>query len=235
VKIEITSVKRDIWVRKSLEKVWRALTDPEQRKLWDAWNAEMDFRINGKVFIQHGWGAVTSSIITEIVEYEKLVLSNEEGDFQNITTLTPEGEGVRVTIEYRMSWGNIEESLKENMAFGTFRFLQNLKSVLEEGVDLRPTFWPATLGIKHTSFLRDNIQGTKVCHVNPDSPTKAAGLLPNDVIISANDQPIQDYEDFEMFLQKGMPGEMVNLGIIRNGQSIQLEAELAAYPRSYKE
>ncbi|HET6872169.1 MAG TPA: SRPBCC domain-containing protein [Sporolactobacillaceae bacterium] len=233
MKLETTSVKRDIWVKASLEQVWKTHIDPKLRKQWDAWNAEIDFRIGGKVFIQHGWGAVTSSVITEIVEYEKLVFSSENGDFQNITTFVPENDGVRVTVEYRMSWGDVDESMKENMAFGTFRFLQNLKSVLEEGKDLRPGFWPTTLGIKHTTYLGN--QGTMVLKVHSDSPAKSSGLLAQDVIVDANEQPIRNYEDLEMFLQNSLAGDAVTLGVFRGDQKIHLKYELAAYPRPYKE
>lgn len=45
----IDSVKREIFIKASPEKVWKALTVPEERNRWETRKCELDIRIGGTV------------------------------------------------------------------------------------------------------------------------------------------------------------------------------------------
>jgi regulator of sigma E protease len=52
-------------------------------------------------------------------------------------------------------------------------------------------------------------------------PAKKAGLLKNDEIISANNQPMKTFSDFSTFLQKSKQ-DSIKLNVLRNGENITL-------------
>ncbi|HET7579582.1 MAG TPA: SRPBCC domain-containing protein [Bacillales bacterium] len=235
--IEKNSVKREILIDASIEKVWRALTVPEELNRWYTEECEIDFRVGGRIKMVHGWGAWTSGTITEIVEQEKFAFQTGDHEY-TVTTLTPVDNGVKVTVEYRMPFvGDEGMGMSENMAFGTDQFLRNAKSVLEDGVDLRPTFWQSWLGVFNTAVRPDHDEqygttyGTLVLDVSDDSPAKACGLLVGDVITSVNGERVASHEDLENCVWSVKPEQFLKLNILRGGQEKQLECQVIAHPR----
>ena len=81
----IDSVKREIFVNVSPEKVWKALTVPEERNRWETRNCELDIRVGGTVSLDYGWGVSYVGTIIELEENRKLVL---EGEDEGLTTWT---------------------------------------------------------------------------------------------------------------------------------------------------
>lgn len=234
---ETISVTRDIWIEASLDKVWKALTEAEELQRWYTWDCEIDFSEGGSGKYNHGWGAWTSGTFTEIVEREKFVLTTEAGH-RTITTLTPEGNGVKVSIEYCMPWMENEQQIEENMGFGTYQFMKNLKSILEEGTDLRPTFWKSWIGIKHTSIRPEPnnaaSQGSKVLSVEYGTPAQEAGLTEGDVITAVNGKDIRSYEELESIITPSEVSRTLSLTVQRNGNKKRVQCETIPYPREYR-
>ncbi|HEU5140542.1 MAG TPA: SRPBCC domain-containing protein [Bacillales bacterium] len=235
--IKKDSVKREIVIEAPVEKVWKALTVPEELNRWYTEECEIDFRVGGHVKMVHGWGAWSSGTITEIVEHEKFVFQTGD-DAWTIITLTPADKGIKVSVEYKMPFvGDEGMGMSENMAFGTYQFLRNVKSVLENGVDLRPTLWPTWIGAFNTAIRPDHDEqygttyGTLVLNVSDDSPAKDSGMLPGDVITSANGQPVGSYEDLENVVLAVQPDQMIKLNILRGGEEKQLGCRVIAHPR----
>ena len=148
------SVKREIVIHAPLEQVWDALTKSDHLNRWYTKDAELDFRIGGRGYMNHGWGATSEGIFTEIEAMKRFVLQSLDGDFKTITTLEIEDSGTRVSIEYQASYlDEMSQLTLENMLFGTGQFLENLKSVYETGVDMRPSFWKAWIGITYDVMI----------------------------------------------------------------------------------
>lgn len=232
--IEKNAVKREILIHASVEKVWRALTVPEELNRWYTEECEIDFRVGGSIKMVHGWGAWTSGTITEIVENEKFVFRTGDDSLTKIT-LAPEDNEVKVAIEYQGTFfGNEGQGIAENMAFGTYQFLRNMKSVLEEGIDIRPTLWPTTLGVFHTSVRPDHQppRGALVLDVPDNSPAKDCGLLPGDIITKAGSETIRSYEDLEYAVWKVDPDQLLELDILRDEQEKKLECRVTARLRA---
>lgn len=109
---------------------------------WYTKNAEIEFWIGGRGYINHGWEATSEGTFIEIDTMKRFVLQSIDGHFTTITTLEKIENGILISIEYKGSFLNsISQATQENMLFGTGQFLQNLKSVYETGADIRPNLW----------------------------------------------------------------------------------------------
>ncbi|MEN2767845.1 SRPBCC domain-containing protein [Ornithinibacillus xuwenensis] len=225
------SVQREIVVNASLEKVWDTLTKPEHLNKWYTKDAQIDFRVGGRGYMNHGWGAETEGVYTEIDAMHYFVLQGEDGDFTTITTLEEVEEGIKVSIVYQASYiGKMQAAAKENMLFGTGQFLENLKSVYETGKDNRVNLWRTWIGIAHTTY---NGEGTRVLQVKEGSTAAKAGILSNDVITELDGEKIDGYESFERSLNEKSIGNTVTIEVQRNQQKQQLNCVVEQYPVSY--
>ncbi|WP_285400038.1 SRPBCC domain-containing protein [Lysinibacillus sp. fls2-241-R2A-57] len=226
------SVKREIVVNASLNKVWDALTKPEHLNLWYTKNADIEFRIGGRGYMNHGWGATSEGIFTEIDTMKRFVLQSIDGDFTTITSLEEIGDGIKVSIEYQASFiGEMNQSTKENMLFGTSQFLENLKSVYETGTDNRSKFWKAWIGIAHTT--NEGERGTKVLQVKGGSVAAAVGIKPEDIILEIDGEAIEGYESFERTLNNKNVNGNVTLTIESKNEKSQVNCLVDAYPVPY--
>lgn len=226
------SLKREIVVNAPLNKVWDALTKPEHLNLWYTKNADIEFRIGGKGYMNHGWGATSEGVFTEIDIMKRFVLQSIDGDFTTITSLEEISDGVKVSIEYQASFiGEMNQSTKENMLFGTSQFLENLKSVYETGTDNRSMFWKTWIGIVHTT--NEGERGTRVLQVKEDSVAATAGIKPEDIILEIDGEEIGGYESFERTLNKKNVNGNVTLTIERKNEKSQVNCFVDAYPVPY--
>jgi len=229
------SVKRDIVIQAPIEKVWAALTKPEHLNRWYTKESFIDFRVGGKGKMNHGWGATSSGIFTEIIEFQKFVLESDDGEFKTITSLEEVDGGIRVTIEYETTFvGEDGEAAKENMLFGTYQFLKNLKSVFESNTDLRSNYWKTWIGLHHTTFRsKDDRMGSKVLNVHQSSPANVAGILPGDVITKIDDELVVGYESLENIIQSKRLNDQIRITLMREGKVKELRCFVTSYPVPY--
>ncbi|WP_449540364.1 SRPBCC domain-containing protein [Ferdinandcohnia sp. Marseille-Q9671] len=228
----IESVKREIIVSAPLEQVWDALTKPEHLNRWYTKHAEIDFRVGGRGYMNHGWGATSEGVFTEIVPMKRFVLQSLDGDFTTITSLEKLEEGISVRIEYQTSiLDEMNQATKENMLFGTGQFLENLKSVYEKDTDIRPKLWRTWIGITHTT--NESYPGTKVLQVKEGSLAAAAGIQPGDIIVEMDGEQIVGYESFERTINQKAVHSIVTLMVSRKSEKIQLNCLVDTYPVSY--
>ncbi|MFJ8260909.1 SRPBCC domain-containing protein [Rummeliibacillus sp. NPDC094406] len=226
------SIKREIVVNAPLKQVWDALTKPEHLNRWYTKNAEIEFRIGGRGYMNHGWGATSEGIFTEIDTMKRFVLQSLDGDFTTITSIEEVEKGIHVSIEYQASFiGEMNQSTKENMLFGTSQFLENLKSVYETSTDNRADFWKAWIGIVHTTNEKD--RGTRVLQVKEGTVAAAAGIKPEDIIVEIDGAEIVGYESFERTLNEKTDNSTVTLTIVRKSEKLRLNCPLDAYPVPY--
>ncbi|WP_313800820.1 SRPBCC domain-containing protein [Cytobacillus sp.] len=226
------SIKSVIVINAPLKKVWDALTKPEHLNRWYSKNAEIDFCIGGRGYMNHGWGATTEGVFTEIDDMKHFILQSLDGDFTTITSLEKVENGIQVSIEYQASFiSKMNQEVKENMLFGTKQFLENLKSVYETGIDIRSKFWKAWIGIVHTT--NDRGKGTRVLLVKEASASAAAGIRTDDIIIEIDGVEISGYESFERALNNSAVNSTVPLTIRRNDEILRLNCLVDAYPEPY--
>ncbi|HXD70781.1 MAG TPA: trypsin-like peptidase domain-containing protein [Gaiellales bacterium] len=75
------------------------------------------------------------------------------------------------------------------------------------------------------------LTGVEVIGVDPDGPAAAAGVRPEDLIVSVDGRPVERMDDLLRLMVGDAVGIAVTLGIVRAGRAIEIElvpAELAA-------
>jgi serine protease Do len=76
--------------------------------------------------------------------------------------------------------------------------------------------------------------GVEVTLVDQDAPAGKAGLKEHDVILSLNGSQVESVEQLRRMIHEIPPGRFVTLGIIRDGQSMTLKAQLADRKRTLR-
>jgi serine protease Do len=69
-------------------------------------------------------------------------------------------------------------------------------------------------------------RGVEITMVDQDAPAAKAGLKEHDVVTDFNGQRVEGREQFTRFIRETPPGRTVTLGIVRDGQPMQLKATL---------
>ena len=72
--------------------------------------------------------------------------------------------------------------------------------------------------------------GALIVQVDPGTPAENAGLQPGDVIVSMNNQTIDDTHPLANLLANLKPGDNVTLNIIRNGKASTVKVTLGTHP-----
>ena len=70
-------------------------------------------------------------------------------------------------------------------------------------------------------------RGVEVTMVDQDAPAGKAGLREQDVILTFNGQPVEGQEELRRMIRETPAGRSVTLGISRDGQMINVKAQLA--------
>jgi S1-C subfamily serine protease len=107
--------------------------------------------------------------------------------------------------------------------------------------------WLVISGMALTSSLVSSLnfsvdQGVYVISVVPDSPAADAGLVgagtasdgnPNeggDIITAADGQPVESIQELSDYFMTKQVGDNVTLSVIRDGQNLNIQITLAAWP-----
>lgn len=211
-----TTVKRDIIIRTTPERVWKALTVPEERNRWETRSCSIDLKVGGTIELDYGWGVSYRGTITELIEPSRMVISDDENEL-TIWTLEPHAEGTLVSIEYTSLWsGDLGIMSMENMAYGTYRFMRNMKNVLECGQDIRSTFWKSWIGVNHRSHEGNEANGVTVVQVIEGTPSEGV-LQVGDIIIQVDGCDVLSYDDLEEKITCMEPSGSLQIKYLRNG------------------
>ncbi len=82
------------------------------------------------------------------------------------------------------------------------------------------------------AFGLDRPVGALIVQVIADSPADRAGLLPGDVVLEVNDQPLSDASSLPMLIGRLMPGEEARVTVARNNRFITLRIQVTETPGS---
>lgn len=77
-----------------------------------------------------------------------------------------------------------------------------------------------------------SVSGVLVDNIDPGSPAESAGFKPYDVITSVASEPVNNRNDFLAQINDYRPGDIIQVGILRAGESIILEMELGSDRRN---
>ena len=199
-------------------------------------------RVGGRVFLAWNSGYYTCGEYTALETDRKVSFSwrgrSDPSASQVRVSIDQVNEGTRITLEHTVdsegeAWA---ESIRE-IEDGWKGSLENLVSVLETGEDLRLTLRPM-LGITITDFnaeiaAKEGIpvsNGMRLDGVIDGMGAKAAGLMPNDVIVAMAGRDIRDYADLATALQRKKAGDVVDVEIYRGSEKMTLAMQLSRRP-----
>jgi serine protease Do len=74
--------------------------------------------------------------------------------------------------------------------------------------------------------LKDE-SGVEVTLVDQDAPAGKAGIKEHDVILTLNGNKVESVEQLRRMIREVPPGRLINLGLSRNGQPVNLQVQLA--------
>lgn len=69
-------------------------------------------------------------------------------------------------------------------------------------------------------------RGLVVTSVETNSPAERAGVLPRDVVVSIDDEPVRTNEDVRDRLVDSRAGDTVRIGVVRRGRALDLNLQL---------
>lgn len=72
----------------------------------------------------------------------------------------------------------------------------------------------------------EGLPGYRIASVFPDSPAAAAGLAKGDVMVGFGEYPVTDLATFTTALRAHAPGDLVEIGIVRDGRSLRFTVAL---------
>jgi len=87
--------------------------------------------------------------------------------------------------------------------------------------------WRPAIGIMCKADEADGIKGVRVKSVNKGGPAEAAGILKEDLILSANGVPVDTVYGFKRVLNDAGVGGTVECAVLRNEEVLNLTAVLA--------
>lgn len=83
-----------------------------------------------------------------------------------------------------------------------------------------------TLGIQMQDDPQGGGKGVRVEKTLPDSPARQAGLMPGDIIVAIDGQPVANSQDLASQVGSRAAGQNVQLALLRNGSPLKLAATL---------
>ncbi|HEY0644427.1 MAG TPA: PDZ domain-containing protein, partial [Nocardioides sp.] len=69
-------------------------------------------------------------------------------------------------------------------------------------------------------------EGATITEVMPDTPAARAGLQKDDVITAVGDQPVNDGIALIVAIRTHLPGETVEMSVVRGGKEQTVKVEL---------
>ncbi|HWH36371.1 MAG TPA: SRPBCC domain-containing protein [Candidatus Limnocylindrales bacterium] len=214
-------------IKTTAEQAFEALVEPERLRAWLVDNAESDPTPGGRY--RWTWAAQLDDIsegeYLEVDRPRRLVTRGMDKDAPGplLATYTFEDLGggvtrVRVVNSGFGSGPEWDEAL-ERFREGVVHFLKALKRHLEEGFDRRRM---ARLGLA----FGPGDGGRRVEAVIDSAPAARAGIVPGDIVINLDGQPIDDFEQIARFLVERSPGDTVSITLLRDGKSYSTSVDL---------
>lgn len=155
----------------------------------------------------------------------------------------PEDDSLIVGIMIDRTWKGGDEGLKQVRRLSRLMYLyrDKLAPLSPEALnDLQADMprmvqqirGPAYLGIKPLDLRINGATGCGIGEVTAGSAAAKAGMMPHDLITSFDSQPVKDFNSLIELIADKLPGDKVKISVLRNnGESVELEAELSAWPK----
>jgi uncharacterized protein YndB with AHSA1/START domain len=231
------------FVNTPVDQAYSAFTSSAALQSWFADFAEIDPRENGRFYTW--WNSVYyASGLFQVVEENKVLEFTWHGlDDPHPTrvsvTFDKKGDGTQITLRHtEISSSDDWNRTIEEFSNGWNASLENLKSVLETGLDKRVYDRPM-VGIIPAELLNEqradelNLPintGVIVSDVLESMGAEAAGLTRGDVIYSLNGMELKVFQDFGLALDDKKAGDVIEVVFYRDGGKHSVDMTLSGRP-----
>ena len=227
-------------IKASIEQVYRSFTSSVALESWFSDFAEMVPSENGRFYVFWNSGHYADGLVKVFVENKLLHFSwrgqgeTKETDVEIRFEEDQDNTRVRIVHSGLGTTGHWEGS-SQAIRSGWVYALDNLKSVLETGLDKRVYDRPM-LGIHPTQLVDDEMikkfgipvtTGIQIGGVIAGLGAEAAGLQADDVIFSLNGYELKDFKDFSGAIRGLNAGEFVKVVFYRGDQVQTVDMELS--------
>jgi uncharacterized protein YndB with AHSA1/START domain len=225
------------------KQVYDAFTSSVALQAWFADFAEADASENGRFYAWWNTGYYTSGKFSKVEEGKQITFSwqglGEPGKTKVSIALEEEDGKTQVTIKHRGvgttdAWADATKEIKQGWEIA----LENLKSVIETGLDKR-VFDIPMLGVIPSEVIDEKraeelnlpiSTGIRIGGVVEGLGAEAAGMQSEDVIYSLNKQILKRYPDFATALRGKKVGETVEVVYYRASEEQTTDMLLSGRP-----
>ena len=238
----MTTVSAEIFVNASVKFAYRAFTSSTSLREWLCDVATVEPHPRGRMYLWWRGDFYSSGHFLELEESKRVRFrwfSNIDPAPTEVTvTLTEKDGGVLVRMDHEVpsdpSWAKMGEGFRENWADS----LENLKSVLETGIDLRISQRPM-MGIIPGDFTEEQAaalgvpvrEGMRLDGVVSGMGAQKCGLQKDDVIVEfAGHQIRSDANSFPNAIAGKKGGDKVEVSFYRGPEKKTVTMELSKRP-----
>ena len=238
----MTIVSVETVVRVPLKYAYRAFTNSTSLREWLCDVATVEPHPHGRLYLWWRGDFYSSGHFIELEENQRVKFrwfSNIDPAPTEITvTFAEQGDDIRVRLEHAVpdadGWQGKAEAFHENWV----ESLENLKSVLETGIDLRIANRPM-LGIMPGDFTEEQAaalgvpvrEGLRLDGTVPGMGAERAGLQKNDVLVGMAGHPItNDFNSLPNAIQGKKGGDVVEVVYYRGAEKKTVNMELGKRP-----
>lgn len=225
-----------------VHQLYHAFTNATALREWLCDVASTSPREGGRLYVAWNNGYYASGEYTSLDRDRCIAFSwygrGEPQPTQVEVTLSEKNSASEVNLQHSglgagEAWAAAARELRKGWETG----LDNLKSVLETGEDLRLTRRPM-LGITLGDFNPEvaqklgvpATQGVRLDSTLEGMGAHAAGLQPGDVIVGLGDQTVRDFNDLAAALQGRFAGEQIDVTYYRGPEKMKTSMELSRRP-----
>lgn len=235
-------VTSQIHVDASPVHAYRAFTNSTALREWLCDVATVEAHPRGRLYLWWNGDFYSSGHFIKLEENKEVGFlwysSIDPSATEVAVTFTPEEGGTLVRMDHGvpddLAWAGKAETFRQNWQDS----LENLKSVLETGLDLRIANRPM-IGITLNDFnseIAANLgipvsEGQRLSGVLDGMGAQAAGLQTDDVVVQVDDHKIgNDFGSFVVAIQGKKGGEKVNVEYYRGAERKSVEMQLTKRP-----
>lgn len=223
----MTVVTAEIFVRAPVKFAYRAFTNATSLREWLCTVATVEPRRNGRIYLWWRGDFYSSGYYIELEENKKVVFqwfSNQDPEPTQVTvTVAEKDNGAAIRLDHAIpddsSWMLVASEFLKNWEAS----LQNLKSVLETGIDLRIATRPL-LGIVPGDFSPEQAkalgvptsEGMRLDAVVDGLGAQQAGLQKDDVIVELGGKVVNnEFDSLVNAISGRKGGEVVEVKFYR--------------------
>jgi uncharacterized protein YndB with AHSA1/START domain len=216
------------------ELIYRAFTNATALREWFCDGAMVQSRVGGRLYCQWHDGIALMGQYTALTPDKKVAFtlrSDDPGDYTTCTITIVEKAGSSVITLTDSSDSKDRAKISAAVEANWNSALENLKSVLETGVDQRLARRPM-LGLDGFEPKAGD-EGVRIGGTLEGSGAREAGLQKDDVILSVGSRKTQAEVDIPVALNGHKAGDKVKISYRRNGKV--LNAVVTLSPRAMPE